>query len=112
MTEVIKRIRAEHGIPVLCHPYFYNLYENEIDRLTADFKACCGEIGGIEVYYEAYLENPGRISFLENLAGKYSLYPTSSSDRHRAEQGFASAGDIQLYRDLIAAFRAAESHTA
>ena len=42
MDTAIIEIRKAGGIPLLCHPYSYNLSEEQVIRLIQDFKNCGG----------------------------------------------------------------------
>ncbi|MFQ7288552.1 MAG: hypothetical protein ACLRPV_06400 [Lacrimispora saccharolytica] len=39
--------------------------EQEIRQLISDFKSVSGELGGLEVYYELYLDDPEKMNFFE-----------------------------------------------
>ena len=105
MQEIVEMIVAEGGIGLLAHPYMYSMNDEEMERLISDFKDAAGSVGGIEVYYEAYLEKPERMIFLKNMAKKYNLLASAGSDRHRADQHFCTAGDMRLFTKMINALQ-------
>jgi hypothetical protein len=80
MAEGIAVIRNAGGIAILCHPYYYKLDDLKMEKLAADFKACAGDAGGIEVYYKDYSEE--QVKTLEKIAKKYKLLPSAGSDFH------------------------------
>ena len=64
-------------------------------------KKAAGELGGMEVYYELYLGDSEKMTFLQNMAQKYDLLPSVASDRHRAPQPFASTNGMVFYRAMV-----------
>ena len=70
MKEVVSRIRVAGGIPILAHPYGYAMDEAEMETLISDFKTAAGSFGGLEVYYELYVRNQERMTFLKKMAMK------------------------------------------
>lgn len=105
LNTIVQQIRKSGGIPILAHPYGYALNEAEIEQLIIDFKKVAGALAGMEVYYERYLQEKSQVNFLRKMQKKYNLLASASSDRHRVEQPFASAGDIKLFEDMIAAYK-------
>lgn len=103
MEEVVRQIRASGGLPVLAHPYGYALDESEMERLISDFKAAAGNVAGMEVYYELYVKNQERMTFLKKMAEKYELLASVASDRHRSGQSFASTDGLDLYEKMLRA---------
>lgn len=101
LDRVVRQIIRSGGIPVLAHPYGYSMEEEEIEQLIADFKKAAGELGGMEVYYELYLGDSEKMTFLQNMAQKYDLLPSVASDRHRAPQPFASTNGMAFYRAMV-----------
>ena len=101
MDVVVKKIKEEHGLPILCHPFGYSMNMEEIDELVKNFSDAAEGIGGIEVYYECYLDDAERMQFLYELQMKYGLLPSAASDRHRSDQPFATRGDHSLYQDMV-----------
>ena len=97
LDEVVQKIRATHGIPILCHCYGYSLDENEIETLVKTFAKTSDGVGGIEVFYENYLDDPSRMHFLKKMAYRYRLFYSVASDRHRVDQHFATGGDYTYY---------------
>ena len=55
----------------------------------------------MEVYYELYVRNPERMTFLKKMAEKYELLASVASDRHRAGQSFASTDGLDLYVEML-----------
>ena len=105
MGEVVRQIQKSGGLPILAHPYGYALDESEIERLILDFKAAAGRIAGMEVYYELYIKNQERMTFLKKMAEKYELFASVASDRHRTGQPFASTDGLDLYEKMIRILR-------
>lgn len=101
MKEVVSRIRVAGGIPILAHPYGYAIDEAEMETLISDFKIAAGSYGGIEVYYELYVRNQERMTFLKKMAAKYGLLVSVASDRHRGGQAFASTDGLDLYEKML-----------
>lgn len=97
MDMVIKGIIENGGLPILCHPFGYSLEKDEIETLVKRFADIAGDKGGMEVYYENYLDDSNKIAFLKELSEKYGLFVSASSDRHRPFQPFASVGDYSMY---------------
>lgn len=105
LNMIVQQIRKSGGIPILAHPYGYALNEAEIEQLIIDFKKSAGALAGMEVYYEKYLQEESKVNFLRKMQKKYNLLASASSDRHRVEQPFASAGDIKLFEDMLATYK-------
>lgn len=101
MKEVVSRIRVAGGIPILAHPYGYAMDEAEMETLISDFKTAAGSFGGLEVYYELYVRNQERMTFLKKMAMKYGLLASVASDRHRGGQPFASTDGLDLYEKML-----------
>jgi hypothetical protein len=98
---VVRQIKKYGGIPILAHPYGYRLDENEIEQLISVFQEMAGDIGGLEVYYERYINDLERMEFLHSMARKYNLLPSVASDRHREPQPFASTEGLALYERML-----------
>ena len=103
MDEVVRKIRASGGLPILAHPYSYALDESEMEQLISDFKAAVGHVVGMEVYYELYVRNLERMAFLNKMAEKYELFESVASDRYRVGQPFASTDALDLYEKMLGA---------
>lgn len=101
MKEVVSRIRVAGEIPILAHPYGYAMDEAEMETLISDFKITAGSYGGMEVYYELYVRNQERMTFLKKMAAKYGLLVSVASDRHRGGQAFASTDGLDLYEKML-----------
>lgn len=67
ISEVVQRICETNGLPILCHPFGYNLTKEEIETLIGTFAEISHGIGGIELYYERYLKNYDFMQFLKSL---------------------------------------------
>ena len=81
----------------MCHCYGYNLDENEIETLIKTFAKISDGVGGIEVFYENYLDDLSRMHFLKKMAYRYRLLYSVASDCHRVDQHFATGGDYTYY---------------
>ena len=85
--EAVKTIREAGGIPVLCHPHFYNLKVdevnavNELRELFRRFK----EAGGLAVETEYGFYDEGQRVPLRELAKKFGLAISCGSDYHGNE---------------------------
>lgn len=101
MDVIIKKIRECGGIPCLAHPFGYSMEETEIEQLIRDFKEAAGEVAAMEVYYEMYLDDPMKMDFLHKMQEKYQLLPSAASDRHRADQPFATNGGEKLLKAMM-----------
>lgn len=99
--EVVQRICETNGLPILCHPFGYNLTKDEIETLIETFTKISHGIGGIELYYEKYLNNPDFMKFLDRMSSKYNLFPSVASDKHRPDQPFATGADISCYKEML-----------
>ena len=59
----------------------------------------------MEVYYELYLDNPQRMTFLKRMAEKYGfLFASAASDRHREGQPYATTDGLSFYREYGTGF--------
>lgn len=69
IEEAVKTIRAAGGIPVMCHPYFYSLEEEQLRELIRCFK----EAGGLalEAEYGFYTEEQRKA--LRKIAKEFGL---------------------------------------
>lgn len=100
-SAVVRQIRSSGGIPILAHPYGYMMSEAEIEDLIMKFKSAAGTVAGMEVYYERYLKNPEKLSFLKHMAEEHGLFASASSDRHREDQPFSSVENgMELYQNM------------
>ena len=95
----IIEIRNAGGIPVLCHPYSYNLTEKRVTRLIQDFK----KYGGIamETLYSLY--TPEQQKQLGFYADEHGLLKSAASDFHgRGKKGSLNHQfPVSIYRDLV-----------
>lgn len=101
---IVRKIRTCGGIPCLAHPYGYSMEEAEIEQLIRDFKEAAGEVAAMEVYYEKYREDEGKMAFLHKMQEKYHLLASAASDRHRPEQPFTTVGGVELLEAMLEAF--------
>ena len=111
MKDIVCQVIKSGGIPILAHPYGYSMDEIEIEQLIADFAVAAnlGDLNivgtnftaGMEVYYERYLGNEQRMSFLKRMQKKYRLLASAGSDRHREGQPFCSGGQYELYEIMV-----------
>lgn len=85
----------------MAHPYGYKFKEEEIEILIKEFKLAAGEVAGLEVFYESYLMDPERMAFLKKMQEKYHLLASCGSDRHRADQSFATGGNVKLFEKML-----------
>ena len=87
IEEAVKTIREAGGIPVLCHPHFYNLKVdeanavNELRELFRRFK----EAGGLAVETEYGFYDEGQRVPLRELAEEFGLAISCGSDYHGNE---------------------------
>lgn len=105
MEVVVKRIRECGGIPCLAHPYGYKFTEEEIETLIKEFKHAAGEVAGLEIFYESYLTDPARMEFLKKMQDQYQLLASCGSDRHRADQTFATGGNMEMFEKMLLALK-------
>lgn len=101
MAAVVKKIKEAHGMPILCHPFGYMMNQEEIEEMVRDFAAAAEGVGGMEVYYELYLDDPEKMQFLYKMQERYGLLPSAASDRHRKDQPFATGGDKTLFLNMV-----------
>lgn len=84
MDTAIIEIRKAGGIPLLCHPYSYNLSEEQVIRLIQDFKNCGGL--AMETLYSQYTSE--QQEKLKTYANEYCLLQSAASDFHgRGKKG-------------------------
>lgn len=101
MDVVVKKIKSCGGLPILCHPFEYSFNPYEIESLVKYFTESAEGIGGIEVYYEKYLNDLEKMELLKKLQIKYGLLISAASDRHRRNQSFASCGEYSYYQEML-----------
>lgn len=118
LKEIIHQIIESGGIPILAHPYGYSMGEKEMEQLIEEFcwlvKNECSLLygsngtllAGMEVYYQRYLDNPERMSFLRSMQKKYGLLASAGGDRHREGQPFCTGGNFELLETMMATIRA------
>jgi len=98
MDTAIIEIRKAGGIPILCHPYSYNLSEEQVVILIQDFKFLGGM--AMEVLYSQYTSE--QQEQLKAYANKYRLLPSAASDFHgRGKKGSLDHHfTISIYYDM------------
>ncbi len=76
--KAVQFLIAHHGIPILAHPFQYNLGDEGLEQLIRELK----EVGlvGIEAYYCKH--TPEMTAQIEALAKKYDLICSGGSDFH------------------------------
>ena len=79
IRKAIELIRKYKGVPVLAHPKYTFLEDEELENFIA-YLSDIG-LGGLEVYYSKHTKDE-ESKYLK-LAEKYSLIPTAGSDYHR-----------------------------
>lgn len=97
IEEAVKTIREAGGIPVLCHPYFYGLEEEQLRDLIQHFK----DVGGlaIETEYGFYTEE--QRAKLRKLAKEFELAISCGSDYHgNAHERLDYRFDGKIYEGL------------
>lgn len=94
----IIEIKTAGGIPVLCHPYSYNLSEEQVVRLIQDFKKCGGL--AMETLYSQYTSE--QQEKLKTYANEYGLLQSAASDFHgRGKKGSLDHHfPISIYHDI------------
>lgn len=101
LKTVVEQIQKYNGIPILAHPYGYELNKEEIEVLVKTYKEIAGYKAGMEVYYEVYKNEKDKLDHLIQLSKQYDLLPSASSDRHTKNEEFATMGDIELYNNML-----------
>ncbi len=98
MDTAVTEILKAGGIPVLCHPYSYNLSEEQVIRLIQDFKSCGGL--AMETLYATY--NAEQREKLIAYSQKYGLSQSAASDFHgRGKKGsLDNKFPIDIYYNL------------
>ena len=99
MDTAIIEIRKAGGIPVLCHPYSYNLPEEHIIRLIQNFKI----FGGLamETLYSQYTSE--QQEQLKTYANEYGFLQSAASDFHGRgkKSSLSNQFPISIYYNLI-----------
>ena len=100
MDTAIIEIKKAGGIPVLCHPYSYNLSEEQVVRLIQDFKKCGGL--AMETLYSQYSSE--QQEQLKAHANEYGLLQSAASDFHgRGKKGSLDHHyPISIYHEIAA----------
>lgn len=97
MERAIDRILRAGGLPVLAHPYQYELGDAGLRTLIETAKDC--GIVGMECFYSKY--DGGQTDTLLALAAEYGLAPTGGSDFHGASKPNIQIGTTKApYRCL------------
>lgn len=102
MEEAVEAILKSGGIPVLCHLYYYDLPEEQLEELVKVFAAYSKGNGALEVAYSRY--NDQTRAGLSALAKKYNLRPSAASDFHGFEEsvGLDNKFPYEFYTELFA----------
>ena len=99
MDTAIDEIKKAGGIPVLCHPYSYNLPEEQVISLIQKYKL----FGGIalETLYSQYTAE--QQNQLKTYANEYGLLQSAASDFHgRGKKcSLSNQFPISIYCDLL-----------
>ena len=107
--EAVSLIRQYHGIPVLAHPFQYNLSREALFTLLGQLK----EAGllGIEVYYSTH--TPAQEAFLLETAHSFSLVPGGGSDFHGKNKPQirlgSGMGNLNIPYEVLTRLRASRS---
>lgn len=97
MERAIDRILRAGGLPVLAHPYQYELGDMGLRTLIETAKDC--GVVGMECFYSKY--DGGQTDALLALAAEYGLAPTGGSDFHGASKPNIQIGTTKApYRCL------------
>lgn len=91
LENAISRILQAGGVPVLAHPYQYELEDGELRELIALVKRL--GCAGMECIYARY--NEEQRQYLLQLAEEYDLIPTAGSDYHGTPKPDILLGDIR-----------------
>lgn len=84
LEEVVLTIRKVGGIPVLCHPYYYNLQNEDLMELIRFFK----ELGGLAIETEYSIYSETQRAHLRKVADSFGLGISAGSDYHGNEGEF------------------------
>ena len=98
IKEAVKNIREAGGIPVLCHPYFYSLEEEQLRELICAFK----EAGGLAMEAEYGFYTQEQRTALRKLAEEFELGISAGSDYHgNAHERLNHQFDGDIYEQLM-----------
>lgn len=98
IKEAVKNIREAGGIPVLCHPYFYSLEEEQLRELIHVFK----EAGGLAMEAEYGFYTQEQRTALRKLAEEFELGISAGSDYHgNAHERLNYQFDGKIYEQLM-----------
>ena len=99
IEEAVKNIREAGGIPVLCHPYFYSLEEEQLRELICAFK----EAGGLAMEAEYGFYTQEQRTALRKLAEEFELGISAGSDYHgNAHERLNHQFESEIYEVLRA----------
>lgn len=105
--ECVRQICAHKGLPVLAHPFHYKFSNDEIEEMAARCRRVTDHPLAMEVYYGKYTDE--QVRYLEGLADRYGLLPSTGSDSHRVDQEFVK-GNALLLEAMREAMKAAAGH--
>ena len=102
MERAVSRILAAGGVPVLAHPYQYELDEPRLRELIELVK----DLGcvGMECVYARYDEK--QRTYLSELAAEYDFIVTAGSDYHGTPKPDILLGDIRGDYEQVTALKA------
>ncbi len=81
LADVVRRIRAAGGIPVLAHPHRYRVSNGQLRELTGEFK----QAGGIGIEVSLAGMGPGDRDRAASLARRFELAGSFGSDFHQPD---------------------------
>lgn len=90
--EAIIGIREAGGIPVLAHPFQYNLSDLVLQNLIIHGKSI--GLKGIECIYSGY--NSEKVNYLLSLAKKFNIASTGGSDFHGTPKPNIKLGNLNI----------------
>ncbi|MFP4697979.1 MAG: PHP domain-containing protein [Eubacteriales bacterium] len=86
--KAINLVLSAKGIPILAHPFLYNLSDDELNSLVK--KLAEKGLKGIETIYSLHSQEQER--YLRNLAKKYNLLISGGSDFHGSNKEHIDLG--------------------
>lgn len=103
VERAVERILQAGGLPVLAHPYQYELDEPGLRKLISHMKGL-GCVG-MECVYSKY--TPEQSQGLLDLAEEYGLIPTGGSDYHGLSKPDIHVGDVRAPYGYLEQLKAA-----
>ena len=117
MSRVVSAILQDGGLPILAHPFLYQLTEQELEELIQDFRTAAGSYpAGVEGWYSRYADHLREPYFLhiQKLAQRHGLLLSAGSDFHgNAEEDrlLDVSFPVSIYETLKQAHQAAFPET-